>query len=91
MVKGVNKNIIEINNTGNKYFERVILFISSDYSFVSTQKLEAEADNYLLSLDKKNIPKYSIRSKHLKRQRTKLLLISIGLIALFAFCLIKFI
>lgn len=31
MVKGVNKRIIEINNTNNEMFDRVLLFVNSNY------------------------------------------------------------
>ena len=34
MVKGVNKTVIEINETGSKYFERVVFFVSPEYSFM---------------------------------------------------------
>ena len=39
MVKGVNKHIIEINDTGNKYFEKVLLFwyASLYYKYQSNQ------------------------------------------------------
>ncbi len=47
MVKGVNKTVIEINETGNKYFERVVFYISPEYSFMSQNKLQGKALDYM--------------------------------------------
>ncbi len=47
MVKGVNKTVIEINETGNKYFERVVFFVNPEYSFMSQNKLESKAIDYM--------------------------------------------
>ena len=47
MVKGVNKTVIEINETGNKYFERVVFYISPEYSFMSQNKLETKVIDYM--------------------------------------------
>ena len=44
MVKGVNKKIIEINDTGNEVFERVVLYISPEYSILSNKELKKEAE-----------------------------------------------
>lgn len=61
MVKGVNKTVIEINETGNKYFERVVFYISPEYSFMSQNKLETKVIDYMSdgvpSLDFKRIKK----------------------------------
>ena len=32
MLKGVNKTIIEINNTENEYFDRILLFVNPRYA-----------------------------------------------------------
>ncbi|MBQ5900322.1 MAG: hypothetical protein IIW86_00525, partial [Clostridia bacterium] len=47
MVKGVNKTVIEINETGSKYFERVVFFVSPEYSFMSQNKLETKVIDYM--------------------------------------------
>ena len=43
MVKGVNKSVIEISETGSKYFSRVILFVAPEYVEKKSKKLTAEA------------------------------------------------
>ncbi len=47
MVKGVNKTIIEINDTGNMMFEKVILFVSPKYGNMSTRRLTDEAEDLI--------------------------------------------
>ncbi len=47
MIRGVNKNIIEVTNTENKYFDKAILFLNPDYSKVSQGKIESEAKKYI--------------------------------------------
>lgn len=64
MVKGVNKQIIEINDTGNKYFERVLLFVTPGRSDVPRERLTAEAKEYLLKLSPELAYKNSLRQRH---------------------------
>ena len=51
MVKGVNKSVIEINCTDNGYFERAILFVNPEYSYLSGKRITAEAEKFAKSLD----------------------------------------
>lgn len=50
MVKGVNKHIIEINDTGNKYFEKVLLFITPGKKDFPEEILHAKAKEYLIEI-----------------------------------------
>ena len=43
MVKGVNKKVIEINDTGNEVFEKVVLYIKPQYAVLSNKELKREA------------------------------------------------
>lgn len=47
MLKGVNKNIVEINDTGNMYFERAVLFIRPEMNDVPRYHILKEASGYL--------------------------------------------
>ncbi|MGI6403840.1 MAG: hypothetical protein ACOX0K_06490 [Oscillospiraceae bacterium] len=47
MVKGINRNIIEIAETGSEVFERAILIVRPDSSDKDTSTLEAHARRYL--------------------------------------------
>lgn len=51
MVKGVNRQIIEIRSTDNRYFERVLLFVRTGQSLPSKEELELEAAGYLESVN----------------------------------------
>lgn len=50
MVKGVNKTIIEINETGNVMFDRVLLFVNPCKASSDSAKLKKEALDYIKSL-----------------------------------------
>ena len=50
LVKGVNKRIVEINNTQNNYFEKAILFVRSEKADSPQKELSDEAYSYLNSL-----------------------------------------
>lgn len=46
MIKGVNRQILEVANTENEYFERVIFFVKPEYSTMEEKKLNFEATMY---------------------------------------------
>ncbi|MEG1614629.1 MAG: hypothetical protein RR911_01585 [Oscillospiraceae bacterium] len=43
MIKGVNMQVLEIKDTGNDYFERVLLFVKPEYYSVDKEKLQKQA------------------------------------------------
>lgn len=47
MVKGVSKSVIEISDTGNKYFSKIILYVSPEFSSASDKKLKKEASSFI--------------------------------------------
>ncbi len=47
MIKGVNKQIIEVYDTGNKYFEKAILFVKPEFMSENEQGLRKEATRLL--------------------------------------------
>ena len=55
MIKGINKQILEVTNTDSPYFEKIIFFVRPDSQNVSEQKLKSEAEK--ISLDIKKPPK----------------------------------
>lgn len=59
MLRGVNKNIIEVLETENKYFEKVILFIRPDLSSDETNDLKKKADDYLSNIQAMPKEKYN--------------------------------
>ena len=51
MVKGVNKTIIEINDTGSKYFDKILFFVNPDKADTPQKKLESRAFDYISTCD----------------------------------------
>ena len=78
MVKGVNKTVIEVNNTGSKMFEKIVLYVTPEYGNLSAKQLRKAAGSLVLGFeDLKPIP--SVR-KRIARKR-KLLFCGIGCLA----------
>ena len=85
MLRGVNKQIIEINETGNRYFEKAILFVNAEYPEIDENKLYEYADNYLKSLNMENKIKsadYIKKSRKLKGIILSVLLAVVSVILL---------
>ena len=47
LIKGINKQVIDIGETGNPYYERAILFLKPEYSDIQREILEREAKKFL--------------------------------------------
>ncbi len=64
MLKGVNKQVLEITETHNSYFEKAIFFVKPEYSGLSEGKLKERAKKEIENAGKppakkithKNIP-----------------------------------
>jgi len=50
MVRGVSKRVVEITNTENEYFERVLLFVSTEKLESDEKQLKKEADRLVGSV-----------------------------------------
>lgn len=44
MIKGVSKQILEVTNTENPYFEKIIFFVKPEYQKSDREKLQKEAE-----------------------------------------------
>ncbi len=51
MVRGINKRVIEINETGNPYFDKAVLYMN-DRSHKEEGELEEEAKRYLATIQR---------------------------------------
>lgn len=51
MIKGVNRQIIEINQTGSLYYEKALLIVKPEFSSAQQQLLEREALKMLKKMD----------------------------------------
>ena len=50
MIKGVNKQVLEVTNTENPYFERIVFFVKPEYQSGHAEKLKKEAQLYAAGL-----------------------------------------
>ena len=77
MLKGVNKSIVEINDTGNMYFERVVLYIRPEMNNVPERHIAREAAEYINS----NVPDRISASSRKKGRTLYLFLIHFSVAA----------
>ena len=91
MVKGVNKTVIEINDTGSPFFEKVVFYVSSQFGNMSAKQLENAASAFAQGLSDKNANKRSLRKRvRLKKWVKVLLFVMCGIISTAAGALIFF-
>lgn len=74
MLKGVNRQIIEINDTGNKYFEKALLFVAAGRSNMSASELNRHAQEYILTLSPKTQEPPSLRAHCENKKRKKVII-----------------
>jgi hypothetical protein len=79
MVKGVNKRVIEVNNTGNKFFEKIVIYVTPEYSNLSPLELKKATDSLVLGFRDTNLySKPTLRRKHKRKKRLILCLSLVG-------------
>lgn len=61
MIKGVNKQVLEVTNTENPYFEKIIFFVKPEYSSEDRAKLKKKQK--LLPEQQANHPKAEKQEK----------------------------
>nr|MDE5973874.1 hypothetical protein [Eubacterium sp.] len=65
MIKGVNKQILEVTNTENPYFEKIIFFVKPEYKTADRKKLQKEAE--ALATITQKPPKIKVPKKKILR------------------------
>ena len=86
MIKGINHTMIELNDTGNEYYERLIrLIVKPEYASVQRAILEDEAKKMLKEFD---VPS-AMKTKKSKLKQAVMLVCSaiIGGIITALFCI----
>ncbi len=66
MVKGVNKRVIEINQTGNKFFEKIVIYLSPEYNNLSPAQLKKATESFSAMLREST---GALRTPTLRRKR----------------------
>lgn len=78
MVKGVNKTIIEVNNTGSKFFEKIVFYVTPQYGNLSTKQLLRETDSFTFNFAERADRGYKTLRARMRRKRR---LLVAGLVA----------
>lgn len=77
MVKGVNKTVIVVSDTGNEMFEKIVFYVTPKYSKTHLKELQQAAGEFSLSFGQtKNTKNPTLRKRRLKR---KLLILGFAL------------
>ena len=84
MVKGVSRNIIEVNNTGSDCFERIVFYISPDFSASGRNVADLAASELEKILNGSNDYKISLRYRIKAKKRRKIIGAVIGTVLLVA-------
>lgn len=67
MIRGAKKQIIEVLNTENEYFEKAILVVSAEYSELPRLKLDKYAREYISDINWSQIADENGRKKKSER------------------------
>ncbi len=82
MVKGVNKTVIEVNDTGSKMFEKIVFYVTPQYGSLNAKQLRRAAREFSFSFSgdtRSHSPKLKVKTK-----RRYLLLLVVGASGLLA-------
>lgn len=86
MVKGVNKTVIEVNNTGSKVFDRIVFYVSPSCGNLSAKNLNRAIKSFTFQLDERAGKGYTtLRQRRQFKKRLTIcltaaaLLLSIGI------------
>ena len=75
MVRGVKKQVIEVLNTENEFFERAILVVSEQYADWEKGRLDRKAKEYIGSVTPANVDE--VKPENYRNDRVRLLLSAI--------------
>ena len=81
MVKGVNKRVIEVNNTGNKFFEKIVFYIKAEYGDLTSVQLK-EATEFLSLGFEENLPLKNVSLRKRRKLRKIRVICAVSLLCL---------
>lgn len=87
MVKGVNKTVIVVNDTGNKLFEKIVFYVSDEYGNLNPKHLRRAATSYKYEF-LSNTSRISLRKREKNKKLKILILSAIGVLLTAVTCLI---
>ena len=69
LVKGVNKTVIEVNNTGSKVFDRIVFYVTAQYGNLSAKELLKATESFTFQFDKRSGREYKMLRRRMLRKR----------------------
>ena len=66
MIKGVNKQVLEINETQNGFFEKAIFFVKPEYSGMGEGRLKESAKKEIENAGKPPLRSYKYKNERIK-------------------------
>ncbi len=70
MVKGVNKTVIEVNNTGSKVFEKIVFYVSPSCGNLNPKHLKRAMQSFTFQFDERAGGGYkTLRQRMIMRRR----------------------
>lgn len=89
MVKGVNKTVIEVNNTGSKIFDRIVFYVSPSCSDLNARHLKRAMQNFTFQFDERAGRGYkTIRQRRLLRRAVFIAVSVIAAVAITAILIV---
>lgn len=85
MVKGVNKTVIEVNNTGSKIFEKIVFYVTPQYGNLSSKRLQKAASEFSFRFDESGT--YTPLRTRCRKRKHKRLILGLSLLC-FAFAVV---
>lgn len=67
MIKGVNKQVLEINETQNGFFEKAIFFVKPEYSGMGEGRLKESARKEIENAGKPPVRNYRYKNERIKK------------------------
>ena len=92
MLRGTNRSIIEINETENKYFEKVLLFVKPEFGTLPVERLKREANRMVggISFSPMGLNRHiSARKLAMRKKRKRIALVALGVLAIIILSIIK--
>ena len=95
MLRGINRSIIEINETENRYFEKVLIFVRPEFGSFPESYLQKEAAKMVGGMNGRPLglknKKYFSARKRARLKRNAFIGICLGFVAIIGIILISLI
>ncbi len=87
MVKGVSKTVIVVNDTGSRYFEKIVFYVTPEYGTLNAKQLKKAASDFSFHYNEHFEPK-SLRGRIKRKKRLKWAVVIAGLLLVAAVALV---